>query len=172
MVRLFRVIKDDRKFDIMEYDVNKNGKVGWYEFCSLWKERPIQVNLTISERMYLTLEDAERSTLGKIMSMAVFLTILVSTGSFIISTIPDATLQDFCPMPHEAGFDETCKPTPKAFFKLIDAACAIFFTVEYSLRFILSAWMRTELVDRDKNLLLEWMVTEDIIKVPRPSQRV
>mmetsp|Transcript_66821 Transcript_66821/g.196143 ORF Transcript_66821/g.196143 Transcript_66821/m.196143 type:complete len:776 (-) Transcript_66821:38-2365(-) len=172
MVRLFRVIKDERKFDIMEYDVNKNGKVGWYEFCSLWKERPIVVNLTIAERMYLTLEDAERSILGKLMSMAVFLTILVSTGSFIISTIPDATLQDFCPMPHEAGFDAQCKPTPKAFFKLIDAACAIFFTLEYSLRFILSAWMRTELVDRDKNMMLEWMVNEDIIKVPKALQRV
>mmetsp|Transcript_24703 Transcript_24703/g.65279 ORF Transcript_24703/g.65279 Transcript_24703/m.65279 type:complete len:656 (-) Transcript_24703:77-2044(-) len=106
------------------------------------------------------------------MSMLVFITILVSTGSFIISTIPDDTLQDICPMPHEIGFNIDCKPTPKVFFKLIDAVCAILFSCEYSLRFALSAWMRTELVDRDKNLLLEWMVTEDIIRMPSPFQRL
>lgn len=170
MVRLFRVIKDDRKFDCAEYDTNMNGKVGWFEFCSLWKERGIHVRLTFAERIFLTLEDAERSIMGKIWSGLIFVAIVVSVGSFILSTMPE--MQQSCPPHGTPAFDETCEPEPKAFFNTIDLICVVLFTVEYFVRLMLSAFMRTELVDSDKTLLLKWMVSDDVIRIPTRLSRL
>jgi len=167
MKRLFQVIKDDRIFNPHEYDANANGKVGWLEFCSLWKEKPIAIRLSMPERIFLVFEDAERSILGRIMSVLVFVTILISTGSFIISTLPE--MQDTCPLRGEESFDEDCRPTMKKYFNTIDLVCIMFFTFEYGIRLLLSACMRTELVDRD--MLLHRMVTDEVIKPPRFYRR-
>ena len=35
MVRLFRFLDDGRLFDAKAFDTNDDGRVGWYEFCSL-----------------------------------------------------------------------------------------------------------------------------------------
>merc|ERR1712216_462992 len=94
--------------------------------------------------------------------------ILVSTGSFIVSTLPE--MQTACPVRGKEGFDETCRPKAKDFFSTIDLVCIMFFTFEYSIRLILSSCMRTELVDRE--MLLEWMVSDDVIKAPRFYKRV
>eukprot|EP00928_Gymnodinium_smaydae_P015991 TRINITY_DN15957_c0_g6_i1.p1 TRINITY_DN15957_c0_g6~~TRINITY_DN15957_c0_g6_i1.p1 ORF type:complete len:785 (-),score=167.53 TRINITY_DN15957_c0_g6_i1:97-2451(-) len=168
MARLFQVIEDKRAFNAAAYDSNMNGKVGWLEFCSLWKERQIAVHLTMPERIFLVFEDAERCLLGRLMSLLVFLTILISTGSFIVSTLP--VLQSRCPILGEDGYDENCRPVPKPIFDLIDLGCISFFTVEYAVRLVLSAFMRTELVNRD--LLLEWMVSDETTTPPRFYVRV
>jgi len=170
IVRLFKVMRDPRSIDISKYDVNENGNVGWYEFCSLWKQEQIQVNLTVAERTFLTFEDGDRSILGKIMSVLVFLTILVSTGSFIISTLPE--MQTTCPGRWELDFDKKCLPKPKPFFNDIDLVCVIFFTLEYGIRVLLSAFVRGELLDRDKLQLLEWMVGDEKVEPPTPFRRV
>jgi len=170
MVRLFRVIKDTDKFDAAEYDWNRNGKVGWAEFCSLWKERGVAVKLTFAERVFLTLEDADRSILGKIWSIIIFAAIFVSTGSFILSTV--RSMQQGCPDFDSPDYDENCKPKPKEFFSKIDLVCVVLFTAEYILRLVLSAFMRTELVDSEKVLLLSWMISDEVIRVPSKLQRV
>lgn len=170
MVRLFRVLKDNEHFDAVEYDKNENGKVGWFEFCSLWKERGIYVRLTLAERIFLTLEDGDRSILGKIWSVLIFIAILVSTGSFIVSTLPE--MQQQCPVYGSPEYLETCKPHPKEFFKTIDLVCVVLFSVEYLVRLVLSAFMRSELVDGDKTLLLKWMITDDAINVPSRLRRM
>jgi len=171
MIRLNKVIqKDDKKFNAADYDVNKNGRVGWFEFCSLWKEGGIQYKFSMAERAYLTLEDSERSILGKIISVLVFITILVSTGSFILSTVPE--MQNLCLATDEVGYDESCKPRPKSVFQDIDFVTVIFFTFEYGIRLLLSAFMRVELIDNEKNQLLAWMCSDEAVAVPTKFQRV
>jgi hypothetical protein len=156
--------------NVTEFDANSNGKVGWYEFCSFWKEHQILVRLTLAERLFLTLEDAERSICGRVMSIIVFIAILISTGCFIISTVPE--YQTKCVLEGEPGYDALCTPETSKFFKDADLGCVIFFSVEYGIRLMLSGVMRAELVDRDRNMLLEWMVTEDTIKEPNFLRRV
>lgn len=170
MVRLFRVLKDERRFDLAEYDVNKNGRVGWFEFCSLWKERGVYVRLSLAERVFLTLEDAERSIFGKIWSVLIFVAIVISIFCFILSTLPE--MQQACPKIDAPDFDEQCRPTPKWLFGTIDLYCISLFTIEYVVRLVLSAFMRTELVESDKRILLAWMVSDDVIQIPTKMGRV
>jgi len=176
MVRLFRILKQPNpevgKEKWRKWDANSNGKVGWYEFCSFWKESAdtFVVRLTIAERLFLTLEDAERSICGRIMSVIVFIAILVSTGCFVLGTVPD--FQSKCVLEGEPNFDPDCKPQTDMFFQNADLTCVVFFSVEYGLRLLLSGVMRMELVDRDRQTLLEWMVTEDTIREPNFIRRV
>jgi len=171
MVRLFRILKQPSPdINVDKFDANGNGKVGWYEFCSFWKENQISVRLTLFERVFLTLEDAERSIMGRCMSVIVFLAILISTGCFIISTVPE--LKSTCPLEGDWDYDLSCKPETSPFFKDADLGCVIFFSVEYGFRLVLSGVMRAELVDRDRQKLLEWMVTEDTIREPNFIRRV
>lgn len=152
-------------------DANKDGKVGWYEFCSFWKdnERLISVNLSFAERLFLTLEDAERSFVGRIMSVIMFIAIIISTGSFIVSTVPD--FQSKCILEGQPGHDPSCKPQSDQTFKDLDVICVLFFCLEYGLRLILSSVMRTELVDRDRQKLLSWMVSEETMQQPSCFRR-
>lgn len=175
MVRLFRILKQPIPESQLQkvgcgIDANKNGKVGWYEFCSFWKENHISVRLTLAERIFLTLEDSERSLAGRLMSIVVFVAILVSTGCFILSTVPE--YQSKCPLQGELDFDKSCKPETSDFFKEVDLYCVVFFSIEYGLRLLLSGLMRCELVDRNRNTLLEWMVTENTIREPSSCKRV
>jgi hypothetical protein len=170
-VRLFRILQQPYPdVKVSGYDANMNGKVGWYEFCSFWKDNNIAVRLTWAERLFLTLEDAERSIMGRIMSMLVFLAIVISTGCFIVSTMP--AFQSKCILEGQVGYDLKCKPKPDSFFKEVDLGCVIFFSIEYGLRLLLSSVMRTELADRDKHRLLAWIVAEDSIPCPHPMKRV
>jgi len=170
MVRLCKVMEDTRTLDFTKYDVNGNGKVGWHEFCSLWKKETFEVHLTLAERVFLTFEDGDRSILGKFMSILVFLTILVSTGSFIISTLPE--MRTTCPGSWEIGFHKSCVPKPKPYFNDIDLACVIFFTLEYGIRVVLSAYVRADVLERDKLQLLEMMVGDENVETASRLKRV
>jgi hypothetical protein len=180
MVRLFRFLHDDREFNAKSFDSNNDGSVGWYEFCSVWKKRKIKATLSLAERIFLTLEDSERSIVGKIVSVLVFIAIIISTLGFILSTLPSMRVQ--CPpkfvfdtdgrLSLNPEFDEACRPQARPVFQQIDFACVMFFSVEYGTRLVLSAWMRSEIVDRDKMVLLEWMVTDEVVYRPHPLKRV
>jgi hypothetical protein len=180
MVRLFRLLRQPYPEDqITKFDTKANGKLGWYELCSFWKllggslghspENGIAVRLTVAERIFLTLEDAEHSIMGRVMSIIVFIAILVSTICFILGTVPE--FQSQCVLEGEPNFDASCKPETDKFFQDADLGCVIFFTIEYGLRLLLSGIMRVELVDKDRQQLLEWMTTEDIVKEPNFLKR-
>lgn len=146
------------------------GFIGWYEFCSFWKDHNITVRLSFCERVFLTLEDAERSIMGRIMSMIVFVAILVSTACFIISTVPD--FQSKCALEADPDFIAGCTPQTKPLFKNVDLCCVMFFSLEYGCRLVLSGVMRMELVDKDRHQLLSWLVTDATVRHPSFLRRV
>mmetsp|Transcript_51136 Transcript_51136/g.130094 ORF Transcript_51136/g.130094 Transcript_51136/m.130094 type:complete len:805 (-) Transcript_51136:78-2492(-) len=168
MVRFFRLVQGVYDFDVMEYDVNKDGKIGWYEFCSVWRDRSVSLQFSLAERIFLTLEEADRSILGRFVSLLVFVAIFVSTGSFIVSTVPD--WHSGCLLEHEAGFDPDCRPTPLPVFEDVDLFCVMFFTVEYGLRLVTSAFTRGEIIDREK--LVQLLVADDAVRTPSWLRRV
>lgn len=170
MVRLLRILGDDRQLDHRSVDTSANGFVGWYEFCSYWQKNQFQIRFSLAERVFLTLDDPGRSTVGKIASGLVFLFIFVSTLSFILSTLPGRQVP--CPLDGEPGFDPACVPKPQSYFNTIDMVCVFFFTIEYGTRAFLSGFTRSELLDRDFSALLEWMVMDEVIHQPSYSQRL
>merc|ERR1719316_2159581 len=80
--------EESTKFDARTYDRNGNGSVGWWEFCSVWKEQKIRLKLTVPERIFLTFDDPQASKLGRLISILVILTIMVSSSSFMMATSP------------------------------------------------------------------------------------
>jgi len=172
MVRLQRVICDNRhEHDVSRYDFNGDGSVSWFEFCLLWQDRGICAWLSPAERIFLTLEDASLSKLGRLVSILVFAAILVSIVTFVVSTVPHPSLQELCRLPFEAGFDESCRPSAKPIFRRIDFYCVMFFTFEYSLRLVLSAVVRGELCDREKTKLLKWVTSDEVVVIPGRLRR-
>mmetsp|Transcript_43728 Transcript_43728/g.129443 ORF Transcript_43728/g.129443 Transcript_43728/m.129443 type:complete len:792 (+) Transcript_43728:182-2557(+) len=151
MSRLYQILQDNRDFNAKKYDINDDGCVGWWEFCVIWnKERPY-VRLTTMERIFLTFEDSSSSRLSKLASMFVLVAIIVSAGSFIISTMPSFMYLPECP---------SCAPKPFAAFKLIDTVCVVLFTCEYAIRLFTSAFMRMELVNLED--LIGIMCSDDM----------
>mmetsp|Transcript_55122 Transcript_55122/g.98382 ORF Transcript_55122/g.98382 Transcript_55122/m.98382 type:complete len:802 (+) Transcript_55122:71-2476(+) len=169
MVRFLKAVGSELEFDVKELDANQNCKINWIEFCKFWQEQDVMIEFSMAERMFLTLEDPERSIFGKIMSVLVFIAIQISTGSFIISTIPE--LQDLCAARGEDGYVEGCVPQTQQIFKDIEFICVAFFTLEYGLRLILAGFMRQEIAEKDKNQLLEWMCSEEVVVSPTFFQR-
>mmetsp|Transcript_18234 Transcript_18234/g.42472 ORF Transcript_18234/g.42472 Transcript_18234/m.42472 type:complete len:791 (-) Transcript_18234:28-2400(-) len=171
MVRLFRVLHvftDPEAFKASEYDVNENGSVGWLEFCSLWNAHAVVIQLSLAERVFLTLEDAERSMVGRFISVLVFIGIVISVGSFILSTLPEyQSIEGTC-----EPSDSECNVTTMQIFKDIDLVCVIFFCVEYGSRLILSAFVRMELLDREKRQLLQWMTSDAPMQTPNHLERL
>lgn len=170
MIRFFRAIRVNQEFDVQKYDKNDNGHISWGEFCKFWQDRDVCVRFSFCERLFLTLEDPERSILGKMMSVLVFFTIVLSTSSFIISTMPEFQTQ--CAALGETGYDSDCYPQAHGIFETIEIVCVMFFTAEYLTRLFLAGFMRTELADRDRTQLLNWMCAEEVIEFPTFFQRV
>jgi len=171
MVRLFRVLgvcSDPEAFKASEYDVNENGSVGWLEFCSLWNSHAVIVQLSFAERLFLTLEDEQRSIVGRLISLLVFIGIVISVGSFILSTLPEyQSIEGTC-----EPTDSECTVSTLQIFKDIDLVCVIFFCVEYGSRLILSAFVRMELLDKEKKLLLQWMTSDTPMQPPSHLERL
>jgi len=163
MSRLFHVLgEDDRCFNAKAYDANGDGTVGWWEFCMLWKVEQPSVRLSLPERIYLTLENPEMSRLGRIVSMMVLTTIIISAGGFILSTLPSMQEQP-C---------EGCEPEPFPEFSTIDTICVILFTIEYLTRLVTSAFMRMELPISNQEQIIHIMCTDELIRWPTKIQRV
>ena len=64
MNRLFKALGEDRQIVAEKYDLDNSGTIGWWEFVRLWKENDFFIELKLSERIFLTLEDASASLLG------------------------------------------------------------------------------------------------------------
>eukprot|EP00928_Gymnodinium_smaydae_P073278 TRINITY_DN56514_c0_g1_i1.p1 TRINITY_DN56514_c0_g1~~TRINITY_DN56514_c0_g1_i1.p1 ORF type:complete len:783 (-),score=135.83 TRINITY_DN56514_c0_g1_i1:20-2368(-) len=159
MSRLLRLLQDDRNFEASQYDIDQDGTVGWWEFCILWKEERLAVNLSTAERIYLTLEDPQASRVGRITSIFVLMAIFLSAGSFIISTMPSMQRLP-CP---------TCEPVPTEEFEYIDVVCVILFTIEYCLRLLTASFMRMELMNQDE--LIRMICTDEILVWPTKARR-
>uniref|UniRef100_A0A7S4UCC9 EF-hand domain-containing protein n=1 Tax=Alexandrium monilatum TaxID=311494 RepID=A0A7S4UCC9_9DINO len=158
---LASLLQDERCFDPRAYDNNGDGTVTWWEFCVLWKEEQPSVRLLLPERVYLTMENPEMSKLGRILSWLVLTTIFISAGAFILSTLP--VLQESpC---------EKCEPEPLPEFSHIDTVCVIVFTIEYLVRLVTAAFMRTELPILNQDLIIDLMCTDELIRWPTKLQR-
>jgi len=163
MSRLFRILGEDGdNFDAKDYDINRDGTVGWWEFCELWKEKQPSVRLSMPERLYLIFESPEMSKAGRFTSMLVLITISISAGSFIVSTLPAMQAQP-C---------DTCEPEPLPAFDIIDTVCVILFTIEYLIRLLTAAFMRTELPIISQEQTIELMCTDEVLRWPTKLQRV
>jgi len=161
MVRLLRLLRSPGTFDIRTYGINNGGTIGWWEFCVIWKEEQLTAKLSNMERLHLTLEDPNSSRMARLTSVLVLCTILVSAASFVISTMPMMQKSSEC---------ATCEPTPVDLFHKVDAVCVALFTVEYLLRVVSSAHMRTELFNQTE--LIERICSADWVSWPTPAQRV
>eukprot|EP00746_Dinoflagellata_sp_MGD_P090096 gnl/MRDRNA2_/MRDRNA2_35549_c0_seq1.p1 gnl/MRDRNA2_/MRDRNA2_35549_c0~~gnl/MRDRNA2_/MRDRNA2_35549_c0_seq1.p1 ORF type:complete len:761 (-),score=142.99 gnl/MRDRNA2_/MRDRNA2_35549_c0_seq1:38-2320(-) len=162
LVRLFRATRDTEQFDPQKYDTNQNGMVGWWEFVEIWKSRNIAIRLSLMERIYLTLEDPQSSIIAQWLSFVVLILILLSSGCFILGTLP--SMQETPPDCPE------CAPSPYAAFERLDSVCVILFTVEFVSRFITCAFMRTEVMNLDH--LLERMCDDEARSWSSPASRI
>jgi hypothetical protein len=160
MGRLFRVLQIERQFDAKKYDLNGDGNVGWWEFCKIWREEQLAVNLTTAERIYITLEEPGTSRLGRFASVVVLSAIAVSACTFIVSTMP---------VMQEARC-ANCAPEPFEVFNEIDWCCVMLFTVEYFTRLITAAYTRIELLNED--FIVEAMCADEGIQWPTRFQRL
>mmetsp|Transcript_94777 Transcript_94777/g.210716 ORF Transcript_94777/g.210716 Transcript_94777/m.210716 type:complete len:755 (-) Transcript_94777:222-2486(-) len=156
--RLFHVLKDPQGFDASVYDRNRNGFVGWSEFCIVYKKRQMVIRLSALERIFLTFDDPDASYLSTIVSWAVLLTIVVSSMCFILSTVPEK----FCQIEPSDGSE----PKPRDFFKTIERICLWLFIAEYLIRFLTCWGVRAEVFNKSK--LLEITVRFDTIRLPKP----
>lgn len=159
--RLCRLLRDDRLFDAKRYDLNGDGSAGWWEFLAMWKQEQLCKRLSPMERVYLTFEDPQSSRLGWLISFCVFVGILVSAGSFVLSTMPVFHDPPSCPL---------CEPTPFVIFDRVDNFCVVLFSVEYVLRFITSAFTRVELTNEEE--LIDCMTKEETLRSPTGPQRM
>lgn len=160
MGRLFYALRDSDEFDATVYDTNDNGYVGWGEFTQVWKDRQITVRLSLSERIFFTLDDPQSSRLAKFISIFTLLTILISSLGFIISTIPQ--LQE----PSKGSKP----PKPGPIFDIIENTCLVIFVLEYSLRLCTCPSVRNEISDIE--LLMETAVGYGSITLSTPFDRM
>lgn len=168
--RLFKILEDDRQFNAASYDLNNDGKVRWWEFCMLWKQERPAINLSPWERLYITLEDPSSSQVARLLSIFVLLAIVVSAGSFMLSTLPDMQrYADEAPR----GEPQLDPPEPYPVFGVVDAVCVVLFTIEYILRLVSSWHMRPELTNtRTHEDLIETLATEDVVSRATRPRRV
>jgi len=85
-------------------------------------------------KIFLLLEDPNASKLGRASSVLMMSTILVSTISFIVESMPDfRDTPPSCDLAKPSA--DECEPKPKEIFSHIELVCIIVFTVDYILRF-------------------------------------
>lgn len=150
--RLFFLLNDPLGFDAKVYDDNGDGMVTWGEFFHVYRRRDIVIRLSWCERIYLTFDSPDSSILSQIVSAAMLLVILFSSGSFIFSTLP--TLQ--------IHYDDGRPPTPGNEFVRAEEFCLIVFIFEYVTR-LLTCWgIRPEILNHDR--LMEQVVSFEPLK--------
>mmetsp|Transcript_17340 Transcript_17340/g.40419 ORF Transcript_17340/g.40419 Transcript_17340/m.40419 type:complete len:1117 (-) Transcript_17340:167-3517(-) len=99
---------------------------------------PTEGNLAL--RLFTLLEESPKSKLGVILEGILLLTIMVSTVSFIMESMPEFRSTPFeCLWHLENNLPiaaQDCEPVPEIYFSFIEAVCIIIFTVEYLLRLV------------------------------------
>jgi len=87
----------------------------------------------ILKRIFILFEDSSASRLGKILSVMVLTTILVSTVSFVMESMPEFNhIEDTCNP--NALTVEDCEPVPAKAFYILECVCIMIFTVDYICR--------------------------------------
>jgi len=93
-------------------------------------------------RLFLLLDEPERSLLGRITTVVLNLAILISIVTFVLESMPSFRKRpQACAERLAAGLPltlEACEPQPNEGFQTVETVCLIIFTVEYVFR-ILSA---------------------------------
>lgn len=57
MLRLFRIVGEERQFAAEMYDIDNSGTVGWWEFVRCWKDNEFYIKLSKAERIFLSIDD-------------------------------------------------------------------------------------------------------------------
>eukprot|EP00929_Paragymnodinium_shiwhaense_P035033 TRINITY_DN18991_c1_g1_i2.p1 TRINITY_DN18991_c1_g1~~TRINITY_DN18991_c1_g1_i2.p1 ORF type:complete len:910 (+),score=147.28 TRINITY_DN18991_c1_g1_i2:140-2869(+) len=84
-------------------------------------------------KLFVLLEDPTSTIGGKWLSIFIISVILVSTGSFIMESMPQFRhMSEDCTL--ESLSVEKCEPRPDKIFKTIEALCITIFTIDYILR--------------------------------------
>jgi len=141
MERLFYVL-DGQNDCILDFDKNRDGFLTWGEFFHLYRMREITIKASMFERIYLTFDDPDSSYLAQMVSLVVLLTIITSSMSFIIGTLPQCQFQE----------PALSKPKPVPAFDYIEQVCLILFVIEYVAR-LLSVWaVKDDTIDEQRLL--------------------
>jgi len=89
-------------------------------------------------RIFVAMDDASKSMLGKFIAFVLILTIAVSTVSFILESLPRFKhTPDDCAKRKAAGLALTikaCEPIPDDSFWFVEAICIGIFTIDYVIR--------------------------------------
>jgi len=134
--------------------------VTWGEFFDVYKTRNITLDLSIFERIFLTMEDPESSYVAQVISIFMLGIIMLSSFSFILGTLPACQHQD----------PPLSKPKPNPAFEVIETSCLVIFCIEYLLR-VLTVWaVRAEIFD-DKRML-ELVTGYNAIQKSSPAWRL
>lgn len=140
--RLLFLIEDPSGFDSKDFDADSDGWISWREFFYVYRKKNIQIKVSICERIYLTFDDPDSSHCAQIVSLVVLCTILLSSATFILGTLPQCQIQD-PPYSEPKGIEA---------FKAIEEVCLGLFCVEYLAR-LLTVWnVRSEIFD-EQNVL-------------------
>jgi len=140
--RLFFLLDDPDGFVAARYKDPRLTNASWGDFFHVHNEKKPKIKLSICERIWFTFDGSETSILAQIVSMVVLGTIILSSASFILGTLPSCQRQD---PPRSA-------PEPVPAFETIETTCLILFTVEYVVR-LCTVWnVRADIFDAD-NLL-------------------
>mmetsp|Transcript_26911 Transcript_26911/g.52748 ORF Transcript_26911/g.52748 Transcript_26911/m.52748 type:complete len:740 (+) Transcript_26911:119-2338(+) len=140
--RLLFLIEDPTGFDSSEFDADSDGWISWREFFFVYRKKNIQIKVSWCERIFLTFDDPDSSYLAQIVSLVVLLTIIVSSATFILGTLPQCQIQD----------PEYSEPKAVKALEVIEEVCLGLFCVEYLAR-LLTVWnVRLEIFDEQSVL--------------------
>jgi len=143
MVRLLKYLDYPLSvLDVAAYD-DGDQRVSWYTYAECWRDLKLETKLSHWERIFITFDSpgASSSYLGKVMSALVMLCIIISSTSFILSTVQGPNWQ-YQPCPK-------CKPKPKPIFGQIEECCLVVFTAEFLLKLLTCHAVRLQLLNVD-----------------------
>jgi len=164
MIRLLRIQNYDiAAFDARAYDYEGSNRISFRGFAECWRDLKLQTTLSPLERMYITFDTsgASSSKVGRAVSTIIMLCILISSTSFILSTLQGDLWQvQAC---------EGCKPKPRPVFAQIEEACLVVFTTEFLLRLLTSHAIRTQLLKEDT--FIDSLVGDERVVWPTPLGR-
>lgn len=87
-------------------------------------------------KLFVLLEDPNASKLGRVASFLMMTTILVSTLSFILETMPEYRVTPDTCIPNRLTVAD-CEPKPLEIFHHVETVCIGIFTLDYVLRLLL-----------------------------------
>lgn len=122
--RLFHLLDDPDGFNAAHYKDPRSNTASWGDFFHVHNQKKPKIKLSICERIWFTFDGSETSILAQIVSAVVLGTIILSSVSFILGTLPSCQRHD---PPRSA-------PKPVPAFETIESICLVLFTIEYVVR--------------------------------------